>query len=286
MRAASISRERVLVSTVLLLLVATSVAVVVSTGHLDQSRRQIWGILAVAVGLASAVVFPYGLARWRDLPDGSPDPREVTPPVAVMLLAALVVTQLPRIVLGAAPNWPITALIFSALVGAFPTACTMHAIRTFARHRLPEQAGSRAAALLSLRRLLKRSLPAVGSLVALTTFALGAALKTPTDPHLARLARDAPGETVIIFGSFGSLLVALFYVPAASVLRERAHQLCDELFELRELQDATSILEVAKKHRTLAELLGVQQSLLSELQAGIIILAPLITTAFSSLLQT
>jgi hypothetical protein len=47
-----------------------------------------------------------------------------------------------------------------------------------------------------------------------------------------------------------------------------------------------SILEVAHKHHTLAGLLGVQQSVLSELRAGIIILGPLVTMAFSAFVQT
>jgi hypothetical protein len=57
---------------------------------------------------------------------------------------------------------------------------------------------------------------------------------------------DRPPQYILIFGAVGSLLVALVYVPSWTVLQRQGHQLCDELFPMESLHDATAILSTAE----------------------------------------
>ena len=83
---------------------------------------------------------------------------------------------------------------------------------------------------MALRRLSQRLLAAVGSLVALSTLALGAAvaLQQGLSAGSAHGTAGQPApQTVLIFGGAGSALVALAYGPASTALKARAQRLCD-----------------------------------------------------------
>jgi len=135
--------------------------------------------------------------------------------------------------------------------------------------------------------LLQRLLAAIGSLVALSTLALGAAVALQQSLH-AGSARSGTGQlapqTVLIFGGAGSALVALAYGPASTALKTRAQCLCDELFPLYQAVDAAAILKQAEDRSKLEQLLGVDRSTVADLQTGLAILGPLIASAAAAFL--
>jgi hypothetical protein len=141
--------------------------------------------------------------------------------------------------------------------------------------------------LVALRRLLQRLLAAVGSLVALSTLALGAALalqqSLPAGSARSGAAQLAP-QTVLIFGGAGSALVALAYGPASTALKTRAQRLCDELFPLHEADEAAAILNQAEHRNKLEQFLGVDRTVFADLQTGLAILGPLIASAAAAFL--
>jgi hypothetical protein len=126
----------------------------------------------------------------------------------------------------------------------------MEGIRHAANNKLVSGTrGEQVAVLVGLRDLLQRLLPAVGSLVALSTLAVGASLTL--EQSLAAdsgqsAAATLPSQFVLVFGGFGSLLVAVFYVPAAGALDRRGQSLSAELFPLSEANEASAILNLAE----------------------------------------
>jgi hypothetical protein len=97
------------------------------------------------------------------------------------------------------------ALMSVALLGAVPAVAVMYGIRHIAGG---EQAagtrGEQAGALMALRQLLQRLLAAVGSLVALSTLALGAAFalqqSLPAGSLHSRASAQLPPQTGATFG--------------------------------------------------------------------------------------
>jgi hypothetical protein len=127
------------------------------------------------------------------------------------------------------------------------------------------------AVLIGLREVLQRLLAVCGALVALWTFtsgaaiALGRSLKVPS----------AQPQLVLIIGGVGSLVVALFYVPAATALQRRGQSLCGELFPHEEAREASAILSLAEDRRKLRQLLGIDRGVAADLQTGLAILCRL-----------
>lgn len=256
----------------------------------------VWAALAVALTSTAGAVFGYGLARWADLCALRPmHVRDVVVPVAG-LLAVAVLTVLTGLALtitahrtgtswSAFRGW---ALVSAALLGAVPAVAVMSGIRHAARGRLAAGLmGEQAAALIALRRLLQRLLAAVGSLVALSTLALGAAFalqqSLPAGFAHGRAAQLAP-QTVLIFGGAGSALVAVAYGPASTALTTWAQRLCDELFPLGVAGKAADILNQAQDRSKLEHLLGADRSVVADLQTGLAILGPLLASAATAFL--
>jgi hypothetical protein len=125
-------------------------------------------------------------------------------------------------------------------------------------------------------------LTAVGSLVALSTLAVGAS--STLEQSLAAdsgqsAAATLPPQFVLVFGGFGSLLVAVFYVPAAGALERRGQSLSAELFPLNEANEASAILSLVENRNKLEQLLGVGHGVFVDLQTGLAILGPLLASA-------
>ena len=169
----------------------------------------VWASLAVALTSTAGLVFGYGLARWADLSALCPvRVRDVAVPVAgllaVAVLAGLTGLALTLTAHRAGTGWQAFrgwALVAVALLGAVPAVAVMYGIRRVAGGGpAASTRGEQAGALMALRRLLQRLLAAVGSLVALSTLALGAAfaLQQSLSAH-SRAAPLAP-QTVLIFG--------------------------------------------------------------------------------------
>lgn len=255
----------------------------------------VWASLAVALTSAAGAVFGYGLARWADLSGLSPVRlRDVAVPVvgllAVAVLAGLIGLALTVTAHRAGTGWPAFrgwALVSTALIGAVPSVAVMYGIRQVAIGGLTGTTGGQADALIALQRLLQRLLAAVGSLVALSTLALGAAFTLqqglPAGSAHIRAAQLAP-QTVLIFGGVGSALVAAAYGPASTALKTWAQRLCDELFPLHEADTAAVVLNQAEGRSKLGRLLGADRSVTADLQAGLAVLGPLIASAATAFL--
>jgi hypothetical protein len=180
----------------------------------------VWASLAIALTCTAGVVFGYGLARWADLCALRPvRVRDVAVPVAGLLAVAVAVgvagLVLTVIAHRAGTGWQAfrgLALVAVAVLGAVPAVAVMYGIRHAAGGPAADARGEQADALMALRRLLQRLLAAVGSLVALSTLALGAAFAL--QKHLPAGSADSGAaplapQTVLIFGGAGSVLVAV-----------------------------------------------------------------------------
>jgi hypothetical protein len=256
----------------------------------------VWASLAVALTCAAGTVFAYGLARWCDLSALCPvRVRDVLVPVT-FLIASAAVLALASVVLTvtahrAGTGWPVVrgwALTSAAAVGAVPAVAVMYGVRKAASSGpAVDTRGKQTDVLVALRRLLQRLLTAVGSLVALSTLALGASLAAQHS-RLAGCAGSAAGQlppqTVLIFGGVGSALVALAYVPASAALNNRGQRLCAELFPLGGANEPATILSRAEDRNKMEQLLGVDRSTAADLQTGLVILGPLIASAATAFL--
>jgi hypothetical protein len=174
-----------------------------------------------------------------------------------------------------------------AVLGAVPAVATMCGIQRIAAAPMAGPRGGQADRLITLRRLLQGLVNAVGALVALSTLALGAAFalqqSLPPSAPFARPAQLAP-QTAFIFGGVGSALVAAAYWPASASLRAWARRLCEDLFPLGQADDAATILSQAESRSKLGQVLGVDRSASTDLQAALAVLGPILASAASAFL--
>jgi hypothetical protein len=262
----------------------TGAALVLTSTYQRTSLWVIWAPLAVVLTTAAGVVFTYGLRRWTDLKKLRPvRKRDVAWPVTGIAVVALVVTNSTAFLPGSEREQLRGGLLTSfVLLAALPAAGVMYGVSYTARSEPQSAPGDVLGLLVALRRLLRRLLAAVGSLVALSTLTTGAALAL--ERSLPGSFSNRPPQYVLIFGGVGSLLVALVYVPAWSALQIRGLQLCDELFRIEHLEDPVAILSQAENRQKLAQILGADTSVWSDLQTGLAILAPLLASAAAAFL--
>lgn len=244
----------------------------------------VWAALALALTGAAGVVFTQGLAQWRALPDGERRPPRETATVACVIALGAFVNGAAGVAADLRPaGWHGAALVGTAMIGAIPTICVAHAVWLAARSdRSDTAAGELTDWLLARRRLLRTLLTGLGALVALSTLALGAAVRVEAEMVTAhRLAqRDAtPAEYVLIFGGAGSLLVAAVHAPAALALRQQARSLGARLFSFTGTDEPAVLLERAEQRSRFEHLLGAESGPFTDLQAGIVVLAPLLASA-------
>jgi hypothetical protein len=245
----------------------------------------LWAPLALALSTASGALFVYGLRRWVDLNALHPvRVSDVAAPVVAAETVGVLGINVPFFLPGAAhANWRNSVLLTFALLAGFPAGGVMYGIRQVATSTpLCRTAGGKLALLVGLRRLLQRLLAAVGSLVALVTLQASALLAL--ERSLNTSFGHRPPQFVLIFGAVGSLLVAQAYVPGWTALQREGHRLCDELFPMGSLDEASAILSTAEGRQKLEQVLGVDRSMLTDMQTGLIILAPLLASTAAALL--
>ena len=267
---------------------ALGLYIVFSSAYLHASLWPVWAPLVVASTTAAGGVFTYGLDRWHELSRyGQVRVRAVVPRMAA-IAAFLVVLGSTRFSGPAQSDWRGVELAAILFVGGATAVGVMEGLRlAVADDSVPHAGGEQTIVLIRLRQLLQRLLAAVGSLVTLSTLGTGADLamerSVPVGSGSATSAH-LPPQFVLVFGGFGSLLVGLFYVPAATALQRRGQRLCDELFSLSEATEASAILSLAEDHHQLEQLLGADRAAVADLQTGLAILGPLLVSAAAALL--
>ena len=263
---------------------------VLSSAYVHASLWLVWAPLVVAFTTAAGGVFTYGLDRWDELSRyGKVRVRAVVPRIAAIgAVFFLVVLGSTRFSGPAQSNWRGVVLAAILSVGGVTAVGVMEGLRlAVADDSVPHAGGEQTIVLIRLRQLLQRLLAAVGSLVTLSTLATGADLamerSVPVGSGSATSAH-LPPQFVLVFGGLGSLLVGLFYVPAATALQRRGQRLCDELFSLNEATEAAAILSLAEDRHKLEQLLGADRGAVADLQTGLAILGPLLVSAAAALL--
>jgi hypothetical protein len=269
---------------------------VLTSAHKDAPLWSVWAPFAVALTTTAGAVFRYGLDCWTELAELSKPHavrvRDVAAPVtailAIGLLGLLGSTLFPET---ARSNWRAVVLLTFTGLGGIPAAGVMYGVRNAAGNQpTPGTKGELVAVLVALRQLLQRLLAALGSLVALSTLATGAVLalqrSLSAGAQAGGVSLPSISQVVVVFGGFGSLLVALFYAPAATALRRRGQRLCDELFSLHTANEASVILSLAENRRRLEQVLGVDRGIFADLQTGLAILAPLLASAAAAFLSS
>lgn len=264
---------------------------VLSSAYLHASLWPVWAPLVVAFTTAAGAVFTYGLDCWDELSKyGKVRVRAVVPRIAVIgavfFLAVLGSTRLSG---PAQSNWRGVELTVILSVGGVTAVGVMEGIRlAVADNSVPHAGGEQTIVLIRLRQLLQRLLAAVGSLVTLSTLATGADLameRSVPAGFSSATSTPLPPQFVLVFGGVGSLLVGLFYVPAAAALQRRGQHLCDELFPLNETTEASAILSRAEDRHKLEQLLGADRGAVADLQTGLAILGPLLVSAAAAFLS-
>ena len=244
----------------------------------DYGDWLVWAGCAVAVGIAAGAIIVYGLRRWHELQEIRRVPmRKVRRPVAgVGLLAVIGINSTFR---EPGYHWQTAVLVTGATLAGAAAAGAMYGIGVAAtdvvNHHRPGAAVER---LLKLRRLLERLLEALGGIVLLVTLLESAQNALDTE-------QQRPWQYTLIFGGFGSLLVALVYVPSWSALRREVEQACNKLFPLATVDKSSDLLTRVEDRQKLATNLGYHRTLAADLQAGLLIAAPLLTGATSAILQ-
>jgi hypothetical protein len=266
------------------------VAFVSTSPYREAPKWPVWAALWVALTGAAGAVFTYGVAHWRELPAGERPPSSATIiPVALLVVGGLVGVRVPSLV-GHDYGWRASATVSVCLIGSAPAAATAFAIRRAARSATwPDgrSHGAQVAWLIERRRSLRALLAAVGSLVALTTLALGEASQIQRDyvtaGRIPAAVAETP-ETIVIAGGASSLVIGSIYGFAAGALLRRGRALCAEVFDVAQAPDAATLLERAENRQKLEALTGSDTGPFADLQAGLVVLAPLIASAASAFL--
>ena len=244
-----------------------------------QDEWYAWAALATLLGLVAGSSFASGIARRRDVNAiQRVSSARVAVPVAFFLALSVGAVQLAEILVGPAVSWRGFAFAGLAIIGATPAGATLAAIRVLALDGLRGSAGAQLAGLIRLRRLLTRVLAVLGSLVALVTLVNAAGLDWGA-------GNSIPASAVIVAGGAGTILVALLYIPTAALLRRRSAAFIDEQFPLDGLE-RSALVAGAEDRIKLEAILGLDRTTLGELQAALLIVAPLLASGGLSLLES
>lgn len=250
-------------------------------GAADRDWVVVWSGLAVALSTSSAAVFVLGLRRSADVADVRPvrwGPIRALAAVTVAVVAVLAVASVVLDLSGV--SWRGPVLTVWAVVGSTTVVIALLGVRD-AVLAVPALSvlGRRVDDYLRLRELTIGLLPPLGALIALSTFALGASAQ------LTPLHGAAPVTpvTVLTFGVVGTALVGGAYAVPRHALRLEARALLRVLAPVGG-SDADSVRgELQQRQATQAQL-GLDATLLGELQTGILVVGPLLAAASTLLL--
>jgi hypothetical protein len=245
----------------------------------------VWGILVLALGLASGAVFEFGVRCRASVHQVQPVPwRPIVRLTVGVSSAAVALTLLNFAFERSAGTTRGVLLTILAIVGGGPAVVAQlgiaRAILITGRFQ-PGENARRLDAYLELRSLSLRLLAALGSLVALTTFALGAARQAaPVGTESA-----LPVEALIAYGAVGTALVGMVYAIPNQALREEARALVHLLTPLVSAEAAALRKELDERQRLEGQL-GLNASLLGDLQAGLVVFGPLLAASITLFLPS
>lgn len=100
---------------------------------------------------------------------------------------------------------------------------------------------------------------------------------------IASLNKGIPANpsVILLYGLFGSAVIALYYIPVNSALHSAGIKLCDEILPI---EDGTKeFISWSEKRTKLETFLGLNKDWLDNLRTGLILLAPLAGSAVSLL---
>ncbi|HVR77323.1 MAG TPA: hypothetical protein VMS99_02915 [Acidimicrobiia bacterium] len=238
-----------------------------------------WTAVAAGLTAAAGVSALNGLTCWRALERlGQVRARDVAPGVGAVVFLALV--GLVSGVVIEAPGQSIrgASLVGVAILGSFPTLMAMVGIAKLARSGPAPSAPTQVETLLRLGILLRRLLWSLGSLVALSTLALGVSSQL----RASTIGVPESQVGVLILGGLGSAIVALAYVPVATSLRNEVRAVGRAMFPMEDTLDGESALSRLRGRAELERLAGGERGIFDELTKGLVILAPVITTAIGT----
>jgi hypothetical protein len=130
------------------------------------------------------------------------------------------------------------------------------------------------------RRLLQQYLTILGAIIGLATLATG----TMRNVNIAAGRPESEYPLIIVFayGLYYTMILALIYTPAHLSLADAGHRLRDRIFPLDSLE---SLKDDDEKRNKLDEILQLNLNTAQNLRGGIAILAPLLSSLFSSVLN-
>ena len=131
-----------------------------------------------------------------------------------------------------------------------------------------------------LRENLQRYVSILGILVGLITLATGALRNVQLAMGLKE--SEYPLITVMAYGLYFTLLLALIYAPCFLTLQNAGRKLRDLIVSL---DQPDSLIKIYKKRKDLNEILQLEINIVQSLYTGIAILAPLLSSLFSSILD-
>jgi hypothetical protein len=248
------------------------------------------GILLAALALTSGTVAEFGLSRRRELAETSPEATRHRPwPVVGILFAALVVLVTSTLAANTANDYPQStgaALRGSILVAVtamlgWPAATALYGVRQAALGLGTAEPGNAVEDLRRLRDLSRRLLEALGSLVSLTTLALGAA-------HLSQLREDADSPLaleVLVFGAGGTAVVGALYLLPYAALQDLGRALAQQISPLAGVPPEELPNRLAERE-ALERGLGISAGITSELLSRIIVAGPVVAGAVTLLISS
>ena len=174
-------------------------------------------------------------------------------------------------------SWRGVAFAAIAVIGAVPAGATLAAIRSVSLRGIAGTPGQQLVGLIKLRRLIGRVLRMLGTLLVLMVLVQATALGWG-EPRLATSA-------VVFTGAAGTVLIGLMYIPTSALLRRRCGMFIDDVMDLTPVEPR-QLVAAAEERAKLEDLMGVNHTTLGELQAGLVIVAPLLASAAAAALPT
>jgi hypothetical protein len=255
-------------------------------GFLDNPETVVWLTLLCAQAGIWAIVFAARSGTLRELAAGASLPVTIAGFSLLFALVALAVI-VPPLTSGAPTPLPahrlkVTLFIVLAFVAAGPWIRAIWRVGTIARaDGLATEGKHPFDGYLRLREHLSHAVTILSVIVVgvtLSTGALRLAVKA-WDPKA-----EFPAASVLVYGGFFSLLLALIYLPVQLQVLELGRRLRDDAAPVAPSDHWRG--DAFKRRGEAEALLNLTAGPVASLQAGLAILAPLATALVAALLST